>query len=90
MTSESERRTATILQVVRDILTVIVVPVLGWLLLQTIEVQKDILSLRNTVEIVAKDVKAHAEDSEKDYGRNANLHHTARIFPCNGCHVGPP
>jgi hypothetical protein len=51
-----------------------------------VEVQKEIVALRYQVAAVAKDMAVHSMDSKDDYKANANLHHTAKIYPCDGCH----
>ncbi len=79
----NSQRVPTVLQLVRDILTVIAVPVMGYVLVNIIELQKDVIRLRNSVSAVELSVKHHSGDS----GANADLHHTNRIFPCaSECH----
>ena len=79
----TERRKPTALQFVKDViltlLALVVAPVLGWLLLQAVQTQKDIVAMRLTLEY-------HIASRLKDTNENSALHHTKKITPCVGCH----
>lgn len=83
---QTERRRPTYLQWFREIMTLAVVPLLGWMLLQTVEVQKEIVALRYQVAAIAKDVALHNTDSKDDTKECAALHHNNNRLRCNGCH----
>jgi len=79
-------RKATAIQWVRDILTLIIVPILGWMLLAAVQTQKEIIQLQYQVATVAKEVMDHTIESKVRVVKNATLHHTSGVAPCERCH----
>ena len=79
----SERRKPTAIQLMKDLvlllLSLVVAPLLGWLLLQAVQVQKDVVAMR-------LDLSYHTSMTQKDRSENSSLHHTRKITPCVGCH----
>ena len=80
---QMERRKPTPIQFIKDVLlsllALIVAPVLGWLLLQAVQVQKDVVAMR-------LDLAYHISSRNKDMNENSSLHHRKQIIPCTGCH----
>jgi len=78
-----ERRKPTPIQFVKDVvLTVMalfIAPLMGWLLLQAVQIQKEVVAMR-------LDLSYHITQRQKDMNENSALHHTKKITPCVGCH----
>lgn len=83
MTLLTERRKPTAIQFIKDVLlsllALVAAPVLGWLLLCSVQTQKDVVAMR-------LDLSYHISQRQKDMSENSTLHHTRKITPCVGCH----
>lgn len=83
----ASERVPYVLQAIRDILTVIVVPVMAWLLYSTMEIKLDIVKLQSCTTTLASKIDTHSSDTKSDAESVAQLHHSAKISKlCMGCH----
>ena len=61
---------------------------MGWMLLQAVEVQKDIVALRYQVAAVDTKITLHSNDAKDDAKSISGMHHTPGMRRCDGCHNG--
>lgn len=84
-----------ILQAITQIIQVILIPILGYLLLQVVQLQKDIVGIQKDIAVLRVDVKEvndhildHTSQTTEKAASNAILHHSKLVTnaPCTGCH----
>jgi hypothetical protein len=64
----------------------VVIPILAWMLLSIVQIQKEIVALRGDIKEVKAMVQVHLEQSIAERITNSMLHHLGPAHPCNGCH----
>ena len=62
------------------------IPILAWMLLSIVQIQKEIVALRGDIKEVKAMVQVHLEQSIAERITNSMLHHLGPAHPCNGCH----
>lgn len=62
-----------------QVLQICLLPVLAYLLLQVVQLQKDVVKIQ-------EQISHHQEDTDDKAMVSALIHHTGNISPCDGCH----
>lgn len=69
-----------------QILQVLLLPILAYLLLQSVNVQKEIAVLQIQMTGISSNLEKHNETSSDAVRKNAVLHHNNRQLNCGNCH----
>jgi len=78
----------SIIQMLVQILQVFLIPILAYLLLQTVNLQKEIVAIQYQIKSVDEHITEHIDDTTTKAQETASWHHTNNILPCYGCHNG--
>jgi len=86
-----ERRRPTLLQKAHQwvgvvLIPLVVIPMVAWILLSVVNAEKEIVSLKLQIVYVQREIQAHSLDSKEASNDIGKIHHTEKIYPCNGCH----
>ncbi len=76
----------SVLAALVQILQIVLLPILGYLLLQNVNVQKDIVELRKDVAAVQAHLTEHHEGNRETSIKNAVIHHVEKSQKCDSCH----
>lgn len=68
------------------LIPLVVVPMVAWMLLSIVQVQKDIIALRGELREVRAMMQTHLEQVVTERVANSMLHHLGPTHPCNNCH----
>ena len=69
-----------------SLIQIVLVPVLAYLLLQSVQIQKDIVAIRAQITSVDDHVTDHIAASDVKSKETAAWHHTRNILDCDSCH----
>jgi len=78
----------SIIQILVQILQVFLIPVLAYLLLQTVNLQKEVVAIQYQIKEVDEHITEHIDDTTTKARDTASWHHTDNILPCYRCHNG--
>lgn len=79
----------SIMSSVISVIQVFLVPILAYLLLQSVQVQKEIVAIRAQITAVNTNVESHIQKTDEKDKVAGIIHHTGLMSTCTGCHNQP-
>jgi len=81
------KKSYSVSNILLTILQVAVVPLIGWLLLTSVEIQKDIVLMRYQLQEVNTHLKEHIDAVDSARMSSSTLHHAENLPNCVICHT---
>lgn len=76
----------SVVATILSVLQVFLVPVLAYLLLQSVQIQKEIVDIKAKMISIDEHVTDHITQSDIKSKETAAWHHTKNILACDDCH----
>ena len=82
----NESKSKSVTEIFLTILQIALVPLIGWLLLNSVEIQKDIVLMRYQLAEVNNHLQDHMDAVENRKSESVILHHSNELPDCTTCH----